>query len=157
MSQANAHDQQADRQQNDPVRLIAIRDTPLSVDEVFSAVGDDAAGGTTLFVGTVRDHDGGAGVTKLEYSAHPTAEREMRRIAEKVAAEFPVRAMAAVHRVGALGIGDLAVVVAVSCPHRGEAFAASRRLIDDLKREVPIWKHQTFVDGTEEWVGACEQ
>lgn len=138
-----------------PIRLLAIRDTPLSVDEVFAAVGDDAAGGTTLFVGTVRDHDGGSGtaVTGLSYSAHPSAEAELRRVAEKVAADFPVSALAAVHRVGDLRVGDLAVVVAVSSPHRGEAFAASRRLIDDLKSEVPIWKRQTFDDGTEEWVG----
>ncbi|MDX3225715.1 molybdenum cofactor biosynthesis protein MoaE [Streptomyces sp. ME19-01-6] len=138
----------------DPVRLLAIRDTPLSVDEVFGAVGDAAAGGTALFVGTVRDHDEGADVGALGYSAHPTAEAELRRVAEKVVADFPVRALAAVHRVGDLAIGDLAVVVAVACPHRAEAFAACRRLIDDLKSEVPIWKHQTFADGTEEWVGA---
>lgn len=137
-----------------PIRLVAVRDTPLSVDEVFRAVGDDAAGGTALFVGTVRDHDGGGEVSGLGYSAHPTAEAELRRVAEKVAADHPVRAMAAVHRVGDLVVGDLAVVVAVSCPHRAEAFAATRHLIDDLKREVPIWKHQTFTDGTEEWVGA---
>ncbi|CAG7604610.1 molybdenum cofactor biosynthesis protein MoaE [Actinacidiphila bryophytorum] len=138
-----------------PIRLLAVRDTPLSLDEVFTAVGDDAAGGTALFVGTVRDHDGhgGAAVTGLAYSAHPSAEQELRRVAEKVAADFPVRALAAVHRVGDLRVGDLAVIVAVSCAHRGEAFAASRRLIDDLKSEVPIWKHQTFADGTEEWVG----
>ncbi|WP_431042328.1 molybdenum cofactor biosynthesis protein MoaE [Streptomyces sp. P1-3] len=139
----------------DPIRLLAIRDTALSVDEVFGAVGDDSAGGTALFVGTVRDHDGGADVAALGYSAHPTAEAELRRVAEKVAADFPVRALAAVHRVGELAIGDLAVVVAVSCPHRAEAFEACRRLIDDLKREVPIWKHQKYADGTEDWVGAC--
>jgi molybdopterin synthase catalytic subunit len=141
---------------DDTIRLLAIRDTPLSVDEVFGAVGDLAAGGTALFVGTVRDHDPGgrAAVTALAYSAHPTAQAELRRVAEKVAADFPVRALAAVHRVGDLEVGDLAVVVAVSCPHRAEAFAACRRLIDDLKNEVPIWKHQTFQDGTEEWVGA---
>ncbi|MFG2223650.1 molybdenum cofactor biosynthesis protein MoaE [Streptomyces sp. NPDC048644] len=138
----------------DPIRLLAIRDTPLSVDEVHTAVGDAAAGGTALFVGTVRSHDGGADVDGLGYSAHPTAEAELRRVAEKVVADFPVRALAAVHRVGDLAIGDLAVVVAVSCPHRGEAFDACRKLIDDLKHEVPIWKHQTFSDGTEEWVGA---
>lgn len=139
-----------------PIRLLEIRDTPLSVDEVFAAVGHEAAGGTALFVGTVRDHDGGSGaaVTTLGYSSHPSAEAEMRRIAEKIAAEFPVRALAAVHRVGDLRVGELAVVVAVSCPHRGEAFAACRRLIDELKAEVPIWKHQTFADGQEEWVGA---
>ncbi|WP_282202499.1 molybdenum cofactor biosynthesis protein MoaE [Kitasatospora fiedleri] len=139
---------------HDPIRLLAVRDTPLSLDEVHAAVGDDAAGGTTLFVGAVRDHDGGKPVAALEYSAHPTAARELRRIAEKVCADFPVRALAAVHRTGRLGIGDVAVIVAVSCPHRGEAFAAARRLIDDLKHEVPIWKHQVFTDGEEEWVGA---
>ncbi|MEU4093858.1 molybdenum cofactor biosynthesis protein MoaE [Streptomyces sp. NPDC026673] len=142
----------------EPVRLIAIRDTELSVDEVYRAVGHDSAGGTALFVGSVRDHDGpsGAEVTGLGYSAHPGAEAELRRVAEKIVADFPVKALAAVHRVGELRVGDLAVVVAVSCPHRAEAFAACRRLIDDLKREVPIWKHQAFADGTEEWVGACE-
>ncbi|MEU2562278.1 molybdenum cofactor biosynthesis protein MoaE [Streptomyces longispororuber] len=138
----------------EPIRLLAVRDAPLSLDEVFRAVADDAAGGTALFVGTVRDHDGGADVAALSYSSHPSAEAELRRVAEKVVAEFPVRALAAVHRVGDLAVGDLAVVVAVSCPHRAEAFAACRKLIDDLKHEVPIWKHQTFSDGQEEWVGA---
>ncbi|ROR42217.1 molybdopterin synthase catalytic subunit [Kitasatospora cineracea] len=139
---------------HDPIRLLDVRESALSLDEVHAAVGDDAAGGTTLFVGTVRDHDGGKPVAALEYSAHPTALRELRRIAEKVCADFPVRALAAVHRTGRLEVGDVAVIVAVSCPHRGEAFAASRRLIDDLKHEVPIWKHQVFADGEEEWVGA---
>ncbi|MFJ2606027.1 molybdenum cofactor biosynthesis protein MoaE [Streptomyces sp. NPDC091279] len=147
-------DHPGERAADDPVKLIAVRESPLSVDEVFRAVGDAAAGGTALFVGTVRDHDGGAGVDRLGYSSHPSAEAEMRRIAEKVVAEYPVRALAAVHRVGDLVVGDLAVVVAVSCPHRGEAFEACRKLIDDLKKEVPIWKHQVFSDGTEEWVGA---
>ncbi len=150
----NTHSGPGEQAADDPIRLLAIRDTPLSVDEVFRAVGDDAAGGTALFVGTVRDHDGGAGVDSLGYSSHPSAEAELRRVAEKVAAGFPVRAMAAVHRVGDLEVGDLAVVVAVSCPHRAEAFEACRQLIDDLKSEVPIWKHQKFSDGTEEWVGA---
>lgn len=138
----------------DPIRLLEVREAPLSVDEVFTAVGDHAAGGTALFVGTVRDHDGGSDVARLGYSSHPSAEAELRRVAEKVAADHPVRALAAVHRVGDLDVGDLAVVVAVSCPHRAEAFDACRKLIDDLKHEVPIWKHQTFSDGTEEWVGA---
>ncbi|GAB1821414.1 molybdenum cofactor biosynthesis protein MoaE [Herbidospora sp. RD11066] len=139
----------------DVIRLLAIRDTPLSVDEVFTAVGDHAAGGTTLFVGTVRDLDGGRDVSGLSYSAHPSALDELRRVAEKVAADFPVTALAAVHRVGDLELGDIAVIVAVACPHRAEAFEASRRLIDDLKHEVPIWKNQRFADGSAEWVGAC--
>ncbi|MFD0901169.1 molybdenum cofactor biosynthesis protein MoaE [Actinomadura sediminis] len=137
------------------IRLIGVRETPLSVDEVFGAVGDPAAGGTALFVGTVRDHDHARAVSALSYSAHPTVERELRAVMEKVAADHPVRALAALHRVGDLQIGDLAVVVAASCPHRAEAFDACRRLIDDLKAQVPIWKHQTFADGGDEWVGAC--
>jgi molybdopterin synthase catalytic subunit len=148
------NDHPGEQAADDPIRLLGIREEPLSVDEVFAAVGDSAAGGTALFVGTVRDHDGGADVQRLGYSAHPTAEAELRRVAEKVTGDFPVRALAAVHRVGELAVGDLAVVVAVACPHRAEAFAACRRLIDDLKHEVPIWKHQSFTDGTEEWVGA---
>ncbi|MFJ5075234.1 molybdenum cofactor biosynthesis protein MoaE [Streptomyces sp. NPDC088553] len=140
---------------DDPMRLLAVRDTPLSPDEVYAAVGDDAAGGTALFVGTVRDHDGGRPVASLAYSAHPGAEAELRRVAEKVAADFPVRAVAAVHRTGHLAVGDIAVIAAVSCPHRAEAFAACARLVEDLKHEVPIWKRQIFVDGDEEWVGAC--
>ncbi|MFJ2936783.1 molybdenum cofactor biosynthesis protein MoaE [Streptomyces sp. NPDC087219] len=140
---------------DDPMRLLAVRDTPLSPDEVYAAVGDDAAGGTALFVGTVRDHDGGRPVASLAYNAHPGAEAELRRVAEKVAADFPVRAVAAVHRTGHLAVGDIAVIAAVSCPHRAEAFAACARLVEDLKHEVPIWKRQIFVDGDEEWVGAC--
>ncbi|MYV43995.1 molybdenum cofactor biosynthesis protein MoaE [Streptomyces sp. SID1328] len=138
-----------------PIRLLGLRDTPLSLDEVYGAVGDDAAGGTALFVGTVRDHDGGKSVPSLEYSAHPSAETELRRVAEEIAAEFPVRALAAVHRTGLLAIGDVAVITAVSCPHRAEAFAACRKLIDTLKHEVPVWKRQIFTDGATEWVGAC--
>ncbi|AWS46633.1 molybdenum cofactor biosynthesis protein MoaE [Streptosporangium sp. 'caverna'] len=140
----------------DVIRLLGIRDSALSVDEVFGAIGDHAAGGSTIFVGTVRDQDHGKPVTLLSYSAHPSAEDELRRVAEKVAADFPVTALAAVHRVGDLRLGDIAVIVAVACPHRGEAFEASRRLIDDLKSEVPIWKNQLFADGSAEWVGACE-
>ncbi|MCM2389024.1 molybdenum cofactor biosynthesis protein MoaE [Streptomyces albipurpureus] len=151
---ANTYDHPGERAADDPVRLIAVRDTPLSVDEVFAAVADRAAGGIALFVGTVRDHDGGADVDELGYSCHPSAEAEMRRVAEKITAEFPVRALAAVHRTGDLQIGDLAVVVAVACAHRAEAFTACRKLIDDLKRDVPIWKHQKFSNGTEGWVGA---
>ena len=135
------------------LRLLAVRDEPLSVDEVFAAVSDDGAGGVALFVGTVREQDGGRGVTGLGYSAHPSALSELRTVAEEVVARHPVRALAAVHRVGDLAVGDLAVVVGVSCGHRGEAFEACRMLIDELKSRVPIWKHQVFDDGGDEWVG----
>ncbi|HEY0890227.1 MAG TPA: molybdenum cofactor biosynthesis protein MoaE [Nocardioides sp.] len=136
------------------VRLAAIRDTPLDIDEVVKALDDDSSGGLTLFVGRVRDHDGGKGVTGLTYDAHPSALQRLEDVCARVAEEFGVNAVAAVHRVGDLGIGDVAVVVAAASGHRGEAFTASRALIDTLKAEVPIWKHQRFADGTEEWVGA---
>lgn len=136
------------------VRLIGIRDEPLSVDEVLAAVSEPAAGGICVFVGTVRESDHGRDVAALDYEAHPTVAETLRSVAEKVAADAPVCAVAAVHRVGSLAIGDLAVVVAVSAPHRGEAFDTCRRLIDDLKREIPIWKHQVFADGGAEWVGS---
>ena len=138
------------------IRLIAIRDTPLSVDEVRNAIADPAAGGEVLFIGTVRDNDAEKGVTALSYSAHPSAEKEMRRVAEETAAKYPdAIGIAAVHRIGDLNVGDLAVVVGVSCAHRAEAFHACHALIDELKATVPVWKHQRFTDGTDEWVGSA--
>lgn len=136
------------------VRLAALRDTPLSVPEVLAAVAGPAAGGTAVFVGTVRDEDGGRPVTRLDYSAHPSAAAQLERVVAEAAAAPGVVAVAAVHRLGDLAVGDLAVVVAVACGHRGPAFEVARALIDAIKHEVPIWKHQTFADGTDEWVGA---
>lgn len=134
------------------VRLIDIRETPLSLDEVFGAVTDPVAGGICLFVGTVRDHDGGQDVSALGYSSHPTAVARLTDVAERIATECDVVALAAVHRVGDLTIGDLAVVVGASAAHRAQAFEACRRLIDELKTDVPVWKHQTFTSGDAEWV-----
>lgn len=136
-----------------PIRLLAVRETPLSVDEVLAAVTDPRAGGVVVFLGIVRDHDEARAVVELGYSAHPSAEQELRRVAEEVVAAFPVYGLAAVHRTGDLAVGEVAVVVAVACAHRGEAFDAARRLIDDLKERVPLWKHQRFLDGDAGWVG----
>ena len=135
------------------VRLLALRDTPLDVAEVLAAVEDPSAGGVVSFTGLVRDHDGGRGVRKLEYVAHPDAVQALRAVAEAVAADLPVHGLAAVHRTGLLAVGDIAVVVAASAAHRGQAFEAARRLIDDLKASVPVWKRQVFDDGEQEWVG----
>jgi molybdopterin synthase catalytic subunit len=145
-----------------------LRAEPLSVDECLAAVTVPEAGGTALFIGTVRDHDGGRSVVELEYLAHPLAERELAAVAHAVAGAAPddspghahgpgpgVRAVAVLHRTGRLAIGDVAVVCAASAAHRAEAFAACRRLIDETKTRVPIWKRQLFTDGTSEWVGAC--
>ncbi|TAK68548.1 MAG: molybdenum cofactor biosynthesis protein MoaE [Actinomycetota bacterium] len=136
------------------VRLVAIRDTPLQVDEVLAAVADSRAGGVAVFVGTVRDHDEGIGVAALDYRAHPSAADVLGAVAAEVADEPEVVAVAAVHRTGDLAIGDAAVVVAVACAHRGDAFAACRRLIDELKNRVPIWKNQHHTDGSSHWVGS---
>lgn len=134
------------------VRLIDIRDTPLSIDEVYGAVADPSAGGIVVFVGTVREMDQDRAVELLGYSSHPTATARLTAVAERIAAESDVVALAAVHRIGDLAIGDLAVVVAVSAAHRGQAFDACRHLIDELKTDVPVWKHQTFASGDATWV-----
>jgi molybdopterin synthase catalytic subunit len=136
------------------VRLVAISDQPLQVSDVLDSLDDAASGGLVLFVGRVRDHDHGQGVTGLSYSAHPSALERLQEVCERVADAHDVTAVAAVHRVGDLEIGDLAVVVATTAGHRGSSFEASRALIDTLKAEVPIWKHQRFVDGSDEWVGS---
>jgi len=135
--------------------MAEFRDEPLSVDEVRAAVASPAAGAIALFVGTVRDHDHGRGVSALAYSAHPSGPAELLAVAEKVAGRFSVRALAAVHRVGDLDIGDIAVVVAAAADHRDEAFAACRALIEDVKSDVPVWKHQRFADGQSEWVNSA--
>ena len=134
--------------------LVGLRDVPLSVDECLTAVRRAAAGAVVVFTGDVRDEDHGRPVVELEYTAHPSAADDLAAAAHRVCAAHPdVTAVAAVHRVGRLSVGDVAVVVAVSAPHRGEAFAAARALIDDLKATVPIWKRQVFADGGVEWVG----
>lgn len=128
--------------------------TPLSVDAAIAAVQHHRAGAVVTFIGTVRDHDGGRdGVTALSYSAHPEVVSPLAAIVNRVAAQPGVWGVAAVHRTGALAVGDLAVVCAVSAEHRPEAFAGARELIEELKATVPIWKNQEF-DGTDrEWVG----
>ncbi|GAA2034375.1 molybdenum cofactor biosynthesis protein MoaE [Terrabacter terrae] len=148
------------------VTLAEIRESPLSVDEVLSSVSSPRAGGVCLFVGTVRDHDGphegsddGSGrsgdqsVAALDYSAHPQAAEAARALAERLAADGRSVRIAVVHRVGHLEVGDIAVVVGVSAEHRGEAFEVCRELIDEFKATIPIWKHQRFTDGADEWVG----
>jgi len=139
----------------DQIRLAEIRETPLSVEECIGAVAHPCAGGVALFVGVVRDHDNGHAVLSLEYQAHPLAGSTMVEVAERVAAALPVTGLAVLHRIGQLEVGDLAVVVAASCPHRAEAFEAARMLIDEVKAKVPIWKRQVFSDGSVSWVG-CE-
>jgi molybdopterin synthase catalytic subunit len=134
-------------------RLVGISAAPLDVTAVYDAVQASAAGGVALFAGVVRDHDGGKAVRSLSYTAHPTAEAVLREVVESSIEGHPVEAVAAVHRIGDLAIGDIAVVTVVACGHRGLAFEVCERLIDAIKARVPIWKHQVFADGSDEWVG----
>ncbi|MDO5501581.1 MAG: molybdenum cofactor biosynthesis protein MoaE [Actinomycetia bacterium] len=140
------------------VALVDIRERPLSLDEVVAAVQLPGHGAVVTFTGVVRDHDHAVdgltrAVTALDYSAHPMAHDRLTESCERVAEAHPGVVLAAVHRTGALEIGDLAVVLAAGAAHRGAAFDAARNLIDDLKGSVPIWKHQSFADGSDEWVG----
>ena len=147
------HDVTSDAAATGVVALAEIREEPLSVDEVVARVQDPACGGITLFLGVVRDHDRGQEVASLDYSVHPTAAQRLTEVSELVAARSGAVRLAALHRSGHLEVGDLAVVVAASAAHRDAAFAACRDLIDTLKAEVPIWKHQHLGDGATEWVG----
>jgi molybdopterin synthase catalytic subunit len=135
------------------LRLLDIREQPLDVAEVMAAVQDARAGGVAVFVGAVRDHDQQREVAALDYSSHPSALARLTEVATGVAERHQVHGIAAVHRTGHLDVGDAAVVVVAAASHRDQAFEAARALIDDLKASVPIWKHQVFADGEEEWVG----
>jgi molybdopterin synthase catalytic subunit len=135
------------------VVLADIRESPLSVDEVLDAVRHPQAGGIATFIGLVREDDHGRGVEALDYTAHPSASQVLREIAGQVSAAGDVIRVAVLHRVGHLEIGDLAVVVAVSSVHRAAALEVCRELIDATKAQAPIWKHQLFADGSDEWVG----
>ena len=135
------------------VVLAEVRDRPLSVDEVVAAVRHPAAGAVVTFIGYVRERDHGEAVEVLDYTSHPTAEHVARELTDRLAAEGRVIRIGVVHRTGHLTIGDIAVVAAVSAEHRREAFEVCQALVDEFKASVPIWKHQTFTDGSDEWVG----
>ncbi len=135
--------------------MLGVGEAPLSVADVYASVCDvPSAGGIALFAGVVRDEDEGRAVADLRYSAHPRVDTFLREVVEKAIEQYPIHAVSAVHRIGDLEIGDIAVIVAVACPKRGEAFDACRQIIDLVKHTVPIWKHQRFADGDAEWVGA---
>jgi molybdopterin synthase catalytic subunit len=132
--------------------LAAITDAPIDRASAERFVTSPADGALVVFEGVVRDHDHGASVHALDYEAHPDAERFLAEVCAEVAEESGLR-VAAIHRVGALTIGDVALVAAVAAPHRAEAFAVCGRLVDLVKERTPIWKRQHLAEGTTEWVG----
>ncbi|WP_326944713.1 MULTISPECIES: molybdenum cofactor biosynthesis protein MoaE [unclassified Amycolatopsis] len=128
---------------------------PLSVEEHARLVEDDAAGAVVTFAGVVRDHDGGKGVRDLTYEGHPSASQVIADVVADLSARWTgVRAVAVSHRIGALTIGDVALAIAVAAEHRGQAFTACAELVDEVKARLPVWKHQHFTDGTDEWVNS---
>jgi len=137
------------------VRRADVTEAPIAVDDVRALAADSAAGAVVTFSGDVRDHDHGRDVERLEYEGHPTAGAVIAEVAAEVAQRHDVIAIAVSHRVGPLRIGDAALVAAVSAAHRGEAFAACADLVDEVKHRLPVWKHQVFSDGSDEWVNCA--
>ncbi|WP_298181090.1 molybdenum cofactor biosynthesis protein MoaE [Saccharomonospora sp.] len=137
------------------VALAQVTEAELSVEEHARLVADPAAGAVVTFSGVVRNHDHGRTVTSLHYEGHPTAGEVLARVVSDVAGRRGgVRAVAVSHRIGALEIGDVALACAVAADHRAEAFATCADLVDEVKAQLPVWKHQWFADGTDEWVNS---
>jgi molybdopterin synthase catalytic subunit len=133
-----------------------LSDQVITLAEHEALVAHRAAGAVVGFVGMVRNHDGGQAVTRLEYSSHPTAEQVLAEVAAEIAdASEGVRAIAVSHRVGTLDVGDVAIVAAVAADHRRAAFETCALLVDTVKARLPVWKHQLFADGSDEWVGSA--
>ena len=138
------------------VLRVALTEDPIGLAEHEALVAHDAAGAVVGFAGVIRDHDGGRTVTRLEYSAHPSAQQTLAEVVAEVAGDcHGVRAIAVSHRIGTLHIGDAALVAAVAADHRGAAFDTCERLVDTVKARLPVWKHQFFADGSDEWVGSA--
>jgi len=132
--------------------LAVITDQPIDRAAAEAFVSTAADGALVVFEGVVRDHDHGESVHALDYEAHPEAQTFLATVCEEIADASGLR-VAAIHRVGALSIGDVALVAAVAAPHRAEAFAVCAQLVDLVKERTPIWKRQHLAEGTTEWVG----
>jgi molybdopterin synthase catalytic subunit len=133
-----------------------LSEDPIDLAEHEALVSHQAAGAVVSFSGVVRNHDGGRAVTRLEYSAHPSAEQTLIAVAAEIARDCEgVRAIAVSHRIGTLEVGQAALVAAVAADHRKAAFDTCALLVDTVKARLPVWKHQIFDDGTDEWVGSA--
>ncbi len=141
-----------DDQQMMKVRQAAVTHSAIDADALGAMVADAHAGAIVTFSGNVRDHDNGRAVGSLHYEAHPSAQAVLQEVAAEIAGRFDIVAVAVEHRVGDIAIGEAALVVAVSAAHRGEAFSACSAAVDLTKERLPVWKHQRFTDGTDEWV-----
>jgi molybdopterin synthase catalytic subunit len=133
--------------------LVRVTAEPISGDDAIAFVGDPGAGGTCVFVGTVRDHSDNGAVTGLLYEAwEELAVRRLEELGQELFERWSLRRVALLHRFGELAVGDESVAIAVSAAHRAEAFEACRHAIERLKRDVPIWKKERLVSGESSWV-----
>ncbi len=131
----------------------AITDAPLDAARLLAEVGRTANGATVAFVGTVREVNDGRAVTGIDYSAYrEMAERELDAIVRETVTRYGTPDIVAEHRLGTLALGEASVIVAAAHPHRAQAFDACRQVIEEIKRRVPVWKREHYVDGTREWV-----
>lgn len=135
--------------------MISLTLHPIDIGAAINQVITPTSGGLNVFIGTTRNHSFAREVKLLEYEAYePMALHTIEQIEREAREKWPIHGVAIVHRLGRVPVGEASVVIAVSAAHRNEAFEACRFLIDTLKREVPIWKREHFVDGTSEWSGA---
>ena len=133
--------------------MIAITESPIDHAEITDSVRSNLAGAVCSFLGTVREITGDKRTSLLDYEAYPEmALKEMADLEAEARGRWPIIELAIVHRVGRLDLGEISIVIAVSCPHRGAAFEACQWLIDTFKERVPIWKKEVYADGSEEWV-----
>ena len=137
------------------IAIARIGPEPLDVTEHAAAVAGDSCGAVVTFAGVVRDVDDGRPVSSIEYVCHPTAADVLGEVVADVLAGRDPEAVAVSHRVGLLQVGDVAFVVAVAGMHRKEAFETATALVDEVKARLPVWKHQFFMDGSDEWVGSA--
>jgi molybdopterin synthase catalytic subunit len=132
-----------------------VTDAPVNIAELSKLVTNPQSGAVVTFCGDVRNHDGGKEVASLLYEIHPSAPEQIKLIAESIIDRFDIEKVAVAHRYGNIAIGETAFAVAVSAAHRQAAFDACAAIVDEVKAKLPIWKHQKFTDGTDQWVNCA--
>ena len=132
-----------------------VTDAPVHIQELSKLVANPHSGAVVTFCGDVRDHDGGKEVASLLYEIHPSAPEQIKVITQAVIGRFEIEKVAVAHRYGQIPIGETAFAVAVSAAHRQDAFDACAAIVDEVKAKLPIWKHQKFTDGSDEWVNCA--
>jgi molybdopterin synthase catalytic subunit len=134
---------------------ILLTDQIISLPDFMAQVESSSAGAVATFSGNVRTHDHGREVSTLSYEIHPQTETILSHVVAEVAARHKLISVSVAHRFGKIELGQSALIVAISAEHRGEAFAACAEMVDEIKAKIPIWKHQVFSDGTDEWVNCA--